>query len=434
MSYNIIKELLLERDLTINTEKTELVSENKDDFLINSADSKVIGASDDCKYLGQYIDSQGNSRYSLDDRFFGKITNILKTNKSLTRKAKVRIFQTYMRTKFNHLIPILVTSDATHETWTFIRKVIFHQILEGATLPRESRALMKIGFYNILIKPMLKTVNSLMSIERHEEADFVRMSVNKLLDHWTTAEENISQEILSMITTIKQTNNYNIIQIDKIVQTEAAKRLLQYSDLIQIAEKLENVSLPNIILKLSNAPIHEIIERIKNHWKGKDNLEKDTEKQRIRLLVDQETIPVEYIKIWPESSEELEEHTLSLENKIERYYHREAEVRQRLITVQSTCIDRNENIVNALIQTNKDPNTNGTEFKLVDFMNIHNQFREMIINHQNRHEEIEMILELSRENTQKLYKPKLGRPPKLRTKQIKKTDNKQINDFFNKKK
>ena len=68
--------------------------------------------------------------------------------------AKIRIFQTYMKSKINYLIPMIVLSGGMNELWKTIRKFIFVHLLEFNTLPRESISAFKFGFYEIIIRPV----------------------------------------------------------------------------------------------------------------------------------------------------------------------------------------------------------------------------------------------------------------------------------------
>ena len=43
-----------------------------------------------------------------------------------------------MRSKINHLIPLIILTGGTEDLWKTIRKFIFHKIIECSTLPRES--------------------------------------------------------------------------------------------------------------------------------------------------------------------------------------------------------------------------------------------------------------------------------------------------------
>ena len=61
-----------------------------------------------------------------------------------------------MKAKINHTIPLIALSNGTQESWTNIRAVIFNQIIQRLTLPREAAALIELSFYDTFIKPLLK--------------------------------------------------------------------------------------------------------------------------------------------------------------------------------------------------------------------------------------------------------------------------------------
>ena len=103
-------------NLQINTSKTEYLSPEEDDYMIH-LDGNIIEKSKNVKYLGQYIDSDSSNKTTINSAFFGKIINIMMSNKELSRQSKIKLFKIYMKSKFNHLIPLIVTSGDIIETW-----------------------------------------------------------------------------------------------------------------------------------------------------------------------------------------------------------------------------------------------------------------------------------------------------------------------------
>ena len=105
---NLIQELKL-LGLKVNINKTEFLCDNENEFIVNE-ENNIIMSTPVVKYLGQYIDADGNIIKTIDNAFFSKILNILSNNKSLSRISRLKIFKTYMRGKFSHLIPLIAAS------------------------------------------------------------------------------------------------------------------------------------------------------------------------------------------------------------------------------------------------------------------------------------------------------------------------------------
>ena len=104
------------------------------------------------------MDSNGTSKIVITRRFFGKIIIILSRNPELSRKAKIRLFKTYVESKVNHLIPLMAVTEGIKQTWSTMRNIIFRKVLNKSTLPRESATLFKLSYFNLIVKPVLKTL------------------------------------------------------------------------------------------------------------------------------------------------------------------------------------------------------------------------------------------------------------------------------------
>ena len=64
--------LKVQLGLEVNVSKTELVSNNTDDYITDES-GEVIMATDHGKYLGQLIDADGNTMTTINNSFFCKI-------------------------------------------------------------------------------------------------------------------------------------------------------------------------------------------------------------------------------------------------------------------------------------------------------------------------------------------------------------------------
>lgn len=74
-----------------------------------------------------------------------------------------------MKSKINHLIPLIIITGVTEELWKNIRKFIFHNVIEYNTLPRESASAFRLGFYKIMIKPFKKLIERNYQLTNNKE-------------------------------------------------------------------------------------------------------------------------------------------------------------------------------------------------------------------------------------------------------------------------
>ena len=110
-AYNQIKDEIKAIFLEIIQEKCEWISK-VENYIIRDTNInniyEVITSIMKTKYLGQVINDQGIPNYVAKNIKFDYIAGVLKKNGSLTKISKIRIFQTYMRSKINQLIPLIV--------------------------------------------------------------------------------------------------------------------------------------------------------------------------------------------------------------------------------------------------------------------------------------------------------------------------------------
>jgi hypothetical protein len=96
---------LLEINLEINQNKSELISDNNEDVLQIPASHGYIPTKAITKYLGQYLNSEGYPTIAITSGIFGKINSILFSANGLMIRTRIRLFHTYMISKVNHLLP-----------------------------------------------------------------------------------------------------------------------------------------------------------------------------------------------------------------------------------------------------------------------------------------------------------------------------------------
>ena len=156
--YFKIKDALRENNLIINPEKCEILSDNPSDKIIDDQAGVDILPKSEVKYLGQNINSEGLAEQIIEERIFGSIKNKLNKFDFLTRLTRIRIFKAYMISKVNHLLPLISLNGHLGVSWKCIRRIIFRNILKTQTSPLEGVVSLGLGFFNIIIKPILRNI------------------------------------------------------------------------------------------------------------------------------------------------------------------------------------------------------------------------------------------------------------------------------------
>ena len=184
---------------------------------------------------------------------------------------------------------MIVFTGQTKELWILIRILIFKTILTRNTLPREAASLFKCGFYDIIVRPILKLINTID--EYHKEPEylaFLRHTAIKALTVMKEIEENHSTIINYAIESATNTNNQfpSLEQWDKYICESISVRLWEdgYSDMIK-AEILK-IKYPCLIFVLSNAPIHMAIEHSRNYYKAITNNDEVLKTKSINSIKD----------------------------------------------------------------------------------------------------------------------------------------------------
>ena len=101
-----------------------------------------------------------------------------------------------MKSKINHLLPIIALTKGIFESWKNIRKVIFTPILNRLTLPLEAASLMGLSFFETFVKPLLKIKDKYVENKQDELTKHVKTAINKTLIEWKNAELNLDNTIL----------------------------------------------------------------------------------------------------------------------------------------------------------------------------------------------------------------------------------------------
>lgn len=283
IAFDEIQKAITELRMSINIDKCELISNDLNDTIIDDSTRKVIEAKDSGKYLGQHIDAEGRAVADITKQDLGKLINIFTTTSSLSRKARIKLFKIYSRSRIGHLIPLLALTKNVLKSWKEIRSVIFRSVLKRSTMPRETASVLKIGFFDILIQPVLT------AYEKYGSKDIIikgklKEALLQLMKDWVIAEPNWPVTISKMITdTIEEKNWFTKAEWRAAIDKDAHQRLFRNSE-VNYKETMK-ITQPDVLLYLSNAPEHEIEQRTKTYHKSGDVNQKEAEEKAIKEIL-----------------------------------------------------------------------------------------------------------------------------------------------------
>ena len=195
-TYNKIKLSLLKYDLVLNPEKCDILSDNKTNYIIDESTGISINSNNIVKYLGQKIDNMGVSADMIENKLFGNLKNKLNKLKFLTRYTRIRIFKTYMITKINYLFPLICLNGHIEESWKCIRRIIFRDVLLMQTTPLETLITLGIGYYNLMIKPLLKLIDKYAKFSKETtHIEILKNASIKAIIFWKSLERKLPDKI-----------------------------------------------------------------------------------------------------------------------------------------------------------------------------------------------------------------------------------------------
>ena len=112
--------------MKLNTNKWEVLSEMEQDIIIDKHTKVILNAKSTAKYLGQNINQRGEAASIISLNDLKRIKNIIHDNtKNLSLRARIKIYMIYIRSRFQHLLPLIAFSGKLEETWRNIRKSIY---------------------------------------------------------------------------------------------------------------------------------------------------------------------------------------------------------------------------------------------------------------------------------------------------------------------
>ena len=142
-TFNKIKSLIKQKSMEINTQKCELITNNLEDTIIDPDSNTSVKTIPQSKYLGQKINNEFKTEDIIFKHNYQSIYQLIKTSETfITTRSRIKLFKTYIKAKYNHLLPLIALNGDVETTWKQIRKTIFNDILKRSTQPKESAGLL----------------------------------------------------------------------------------------------------------------------------------------------------------------------------------------------------------------------------------------------------------------------------------------------------
>ena len=254
--------------MELNMNKCILLSDTEKDQIVDEITNTTLYASKTTKYLGQIIDNNGKTSNVINTYDYVSISSLIKNAVNYASlKAKIKLFTTYIKSKFTHLIPMISLTGNLEQTWKNIRKSIFNDLLERKTLPRETGSILGISFYSIIIKPILKLLLTPQISNDEMMSLFFKESLKKIFRILLNVEPNNTIKIKQFIDDLLTKDNLHTYEeFQKEIYDQAAERLFRNKNLSPDIKKLTRAKLPRLLDISSNAPEHLIFETIKKKY------------------------------------------------------------------------------------------------------------------------------------------------------------------------
>ena len=403
-SYDQAKTEFKKIGLEINPEKCELITDNESETIIDSNNNEEIieiKGVKSAKYLGQIINEHGVPTKNITEVNFGHIKSILIKQGDLTKTSKIRIFQVYMRSKINHLLPLIILTGGIETTWKTIRKFIFDNIIEYKTLPRESASVFGLGYYELIIRPIKKLIERNYEYTKNEDEDkMLNDSLKDAFKFWLIAEPKHNDNINELIVNnIEGTKKSNLKELDEALKDEKIERIFRNHNIKkEIVNNLKKVKSPSIIILISNEPEHEIKQKIVQYITEEETEKKNMYKDKINNIISKLKVIIEYIKNYKVIDDnDINKNNNNIEEQIIDYTIKEIKIKKRWNNLKeqwkTNINDFTENLINYNINKDKE-NINTTEvYKLIE------KAREAIaVSDKRLYKEIEIAIELEEQN------------------------------------
>ena len=198
----------------------------------------------------------------IETKTFGKLINKISIFNGFAKSSKIRIFKIFLMSKVNHLLPLIALSGNLEASWKCIRKIIFRNILDKHTLPLETAVALGLGYYNIIIRPLIKFCRRYKDQRNNNDEEiYLKESVKRAILYWIQIERKQVEPVLEVLLSIANGQTWlNEDELDKLIYANLSKRLMRMNDHSLVLQYSKILKFPNINYNLSNAPYHEIID------------------------------------------------------------------------------------------------------------------------------------------------------------------------------
>ena len=266
-----------------------ILNRNENDTLTDLLTNTTLELKQIVKYLGKYIDSFENTTNVINKFNYGTVNSLAKNNVNhITRRAKVKLFNTYIKSKFSHLLPMIAISGQLETTWTNIRKTIFRDVINFSTFPKESSSIIGLSYYNIIIKPLLKLYEKEEKISSPKHLEFFKEACKTAFKLWLIKESNNTETVKDLIYDFLSNDKFHkLSEFEDKIYKEAAIRLYRNQNIPEHTTNLAKAKLPRILEISSNAPTHFIEGIIKNTLLKKEKIDLTNIKKNLTLTIAQ---------------------------------------------------------------------------------------------------------------------------------------------------
>ena len=105
-----------------------------------------------------------------------------------------------MISKINHLLPVIALNGHLSLSWKCIRRIFFRNILKTQTSPLEGVVSLGLGYFNIIIKPMLRMMErEYLFFLSNAHIEFLKKAAQRTLIYWKSLQQKIIEKTLKKI-------------------------------------------------------------------------------------------------------------------------------------------------------------------------------------------------------------------------------------------
>ena len=174
------------------------------------------------KYLGQSLTNTGLPKEIKSEKDFPILIAVLTRFKTLTSRARLRIFKTYGISHINHLLPFYSINNQTPNTWKYLRRIIFYYVLKRQTTPLEAMPLLGLGIFDLMIKPITK---ALLKVQHNIDlSSFLQQTLKRNIEHMLTIENEHSDNLISRLHKLSTGDLTQLQYINSDIKLSAIKR------------------------------------------------------------------------------------------------------------------------------------------------------------------------------------------------------------------